>query len=159
MKAYFTSLNPREQKIVLAAGIFILLFLPYQFIYAPFQNSLKKMESTTKDARQNIIWMKSKALEVRKLKSSGNVRGVSKQSLLSLIETTTKQSNLNKSLREVKPAGSSNVKVKLEEVSFDKLMQWLDSLVESHGLSIQDITIEKQSGKGIVNARINMSTE
>lgn len=159
MKAYFSNLNPREQKIVLAAGLIILLFLPYQFIYVPFQNSLKNMETKTNNALQNINWMKNKSIEVRKLKKSGNSGRQSKQSLLSLVETTTKQNKLNKNLRKVQPAGSSNVKIWLDAVSFDNLMQWLDNLVVTHGLSIQDITVEKQAENGIVNARINMSIE
>ncbi|MFV1982464.1 MAG: type II secretion system protein GspM [Thiohalomonadales bacterium] len=159
MKAYFTNLNPREQKLVLAAAFFVVLFLPYQFIYAPFQDNLTKMETKVTESQKNIVWMKSKSLEVRKLKGSSNSSKKSKQSLLSLIETTTKKSKLNKNLRKVQPAGSSNVKVWLDEVAFDNLMQWLDILVVTHGLTIQDITIEKQSNKGIVNARINMSAE
>jgi general secretion pathway protein M len=159
MKAYFTNLNPREQKIVLVAVILLLLFLPYQFIYAPFQQSLSDMTKKADIAMQNINWMKNKSLEVRKLKGTGNASGASKQSLLTLIETTTKQNKLNKNIRKVQPAGSSNVKVWLDDLPFDNLMQWLDNLVSTHGLTIQDITIEKQSNEGIVNAKINMSNE
>jgi len=157
MKAYFASLNPREQKMVLASVVFVLLFLPYQFIFVPFQESLDKMESNSSKAMKNIVWMKSKLPEIRNLKGAGNTSSGTRQSLLSLIETTTKQNKLK--LRKVKPAGSFNVKVWLDEVSFDTLMQWLDGLVVTHGLSITDITIEKQSANGIVNASINMSIE
>ncbi|MFV2059777.1 MAG: type II secretion system protein GspM, partial [Gammaproteobacteria bacterium] len=52
MKAYFNNLNPREQKLVIAAGFFILLFLPYQFIYAPFQENLLKLEEDTAKAQK-----------------------------------------------------------------------------------------------------------
>ncbi|VAW99030.1 hypothetical protein MNBD_GAMMA22-1411 [hydrothermal vent metagenome] len=159
MKTYFTNLNSREQKLVLAAIFFVLLYLPYQFIYAPFQDSLNNMNTKTNVALKNINWMKSKAAEVRQLTGAGGSTQKSKQSLLSLIETTSKKSKLNKNLRKVQPAGSSNVKVWLDEVSFDGLMQWLDSLVITHGLSIQDITVDKQAENGIVNARINMSLE
>jgi len=159
VKAYFKNLNPREQKLVLAAGFFVLLFLPYQFIYAPFQDSLTKMQVDTEKVKKNIAWMNNKSQEVRSLSGAGGSRSASKTSLLTLVETTTKQNKLNKNLRKVQPAGSSNVKVWLDEVPFDRLMQWLDSLVVTHGLSIQDITVEKQSGKGIVNAKINMSAE
>jgi general secretion pathway protein M len=159
MKAYFNSLNPREQKLVLAAGFFILLFLPYQFIYAPFQSNLIKMQENSFKAQKNIAWMNGKAVEIRNLKGSGGSRRSTGKSLLTLVETTMKQNKLNKNLRKVKPAGSSNVIVWLDDVPFDRLMQWLDSLVVTHGLSIQEITVEKQSGKGIVNAKINMSVE
>ncbi len=158
MKAYFTSLNPREQQMVLVSIVVLLLFLPYQFIYTPFQDSLSNMSSKTDAAVQNINWMKSKSIEVRKL-SGGNSSRSSKQSLLTLVETTTKKHKLNKSIRKVQPVGSTNVKVWLDEVAFDNVMRWLDSLVVTHGLSIQDITVEKQSDTGIVNARINMSIE
>ncbi len=159
MKTYFTNLNSREQKLVLAAIFFVLLYLPYQFIYEPFQASLDNMGVKTNRAIQNISWMKSKAVEVRQLTGAGGSTRKSSQSLLSLIETTSKKSKLNKKLRKVQPAGSTNVKVWLDEVSFDRLMQWLDSLVITHGLSIQDVTVEKQAETGIVNARINMSLE
>jgi len=159
MKAYFTSLNPREQKMVLAAALFVLLFLPYQFIYTPFQNSLTKMEKSAIKAKKNIVWMKNSSREIRGLRGTNNPTRKSRQSLLSLIETTTKQSKLNKNLSKVQPAGSTLVKVQLNEVSFDNLMLWLDKLVMIHGLSIQYFKIEKQKDNGIVNVRVDVSTE
>jgi len=157
MKAYFTSLNPREQKMLLAAGFIVLLFLPYQFIYTPFQDNLLKMELKVNTAQQNVTWMKNKAIEVRKLQGGGSKIRTSRQSLLTLIETTTKKNNLK--ISKVQPTGSSKVQVRLEKISFNNMMQWLDGLVVLHGLTIEKITIEKQEGKGIVNARINMKQE
>lgn len=159
MKAYFSSLNPREQKMIIAAAFLVLLFLPYQLIYAPFQNSLEKMQTKTTEARQNITWMNDKLLEVRKLKGSGNSSRKSKQSLLTLVETSTKQNKLNKNLRKVQPVGSSLAKIWLDDVSFDNLMRWLDNLVVVHGLSIQYIKVETQPVTGIVNARVDVSIE
>jgi len=157
MKAYFTSLNPREQKMLLAAGFIVLLFLPYQFIYSPFQDKLLKMEVKVNSAQQSVTWMKNKSVEVRKLQGIGSSTRKSRQSLLTLIETTSKRNKLK--ITKNKPIGESKVQVKLENISFDNMMRWLDGLVVLHGLTIEKITIEKQEGEGIVNARINMNQE
>ncbi|MCY4656346.1 MAG: type II secretion system protein GspM, partial [Gammaproteobacteria bacterium] len=48
---------------------------------------------------------------------------------------------------------NSGVSVEIRDHSFDKVVRWLDSLAESHGIKVYSATISRKDS-GIVDARL-----
>ena len=52
--------------------------------------------------------------------------------------------------------GQELVRVSLEQASFDDLVTWLGSLQRNHGVSVADISIDRQPDSGRVNVRLTL---
>jgi general secretion pathway protein M len=97
---------------------------------------LQGMRETEKDARA----------------SSGNATTApTGQSLLSQVSRTAQQFGIKPN--RLQPEGNDAVSVWFDEVSFNDLIKWLDSQSQS-GMSVRQISIDREELPGRVNARI-----
>lgn len=150
-------LNPRERRLVIGAGVFVLIFFPYQLIWAPFSEALVDLDNKLGVQHTKLSSMQRAADEVRQLRGAGG-RGVANkhQPLLSLVETTARRNNLGAALKKLQPEGQQGVRVQFEDVVFDDVMVWLDSLLTKQGIVISEIFIQRQAGVGKVDVRLVM---
>ena len=59
-------------------------------------------------------------------------------------------------MKRIEPDGQELVRVSLEQASFDDMVTWLGSLQRSFGVSVADVSIDRQAASGRVNARITL---
>ncbi len=156
MKEYFDNLSPREQRIVIVGGVAALILLPYLLFWQPFVDKIATMEKRVGVQRQELIWMREAAREVNELRgadaSTNAVRGG--QSLLGLIEQTARQAKLGGVLKKVQPDGETGARVWLEEVAFDDMLKWFDSLNARGGVRVVELAVDRQDAIGRVDARV-----
>ncbi len=153
LQTWLDSLNPRERRLVIGGGIFLLLFILYQITWAPFANGVANMQSKVSKQQQDLIWMQQAAEEVRSLQGGGR-RAVYSGSLLGLIEKTARQKGLGSSIRKVQPEGQNGVRVWMDKVSFDAVMTWLDELQVQQGVTVSSFSAERTAQEGWVNIRM-----
>ena len=150
-------LNPRERRLVIGAGVFVLIFSPYQLVWAPFSEALVDLDNKVAIQYTKLSSMQRAADEVRQLRKAGG-RGIANknQPLLSLVETTARRNNLGTALKKLQPEGQQGVRVQFEDVVFDDVMLWLDNLLTKQGIVISEIFIQRQAGVGKVDVRLVM---
>ncbi|MDH5409205.1 MAG: type II secretion system protein M [Gammaproteobacteria bacterium] len=154
IKTWFDGLNPRERKLVLGTGIFLVIFFLHQLVWEPLVGRAAKLEQKVAKQQQDLLWMQQAAQEVSQL--SGGSRPASSGSLLGVIERTARQSKLGDSIRKVQPEGKDGVRVWLDKAPFDDVMHWLDGLQTKQGVSVTNFSVERQSEPGRVNVRISI---
>ncbi len=139
---------------IMAVAVIISLF--YFGLWEPIETGIdsKKQQLTMRTRQlQNI---QQQAAEVRQLKQGqpAQRRVTNSTSLLSVIDTTSRQKNLKQVLQKFQPEGDDSVRLWLEDAPFDALVEWLDLLNRQHGVSVSEISLEKQPESGLVDGRI-----
>ncbi|KPK39873.1 MAG: hypothetical protein AMJ69_04420 [Gammaproteobacteria bacterium SG8_47] len=156
MKEYFDNLSPREQRIVIAGGVAMLILLLYLLIWQPFVGKIAKMEQQVDVQRQELKWMREAAQEVSALRGAGAgaTAARSGQSLLGTIEQTARRAKLGDALKKVQPDGEAGARVWLEDVAFDDMLKWFDSLSTQGGVRVVELSVDRQEAAGRVDARV-----
>ncbi|MDH5570552.1 MAG: type II secretion system protein M [Gammaproteobacteria bacterium] len=157
IKQRWEQLSSREQLMVTLMTIVVCISLFYFIIWEPLQVGIKDGHTRHKAQTEALITMQQQAAEAQALRSSGAGKQASvrdSSSLLSLIERTAKQQQLQNALQKVQPDGKDGVRVWMDNAPFDQVIQWLSTLTTQHGIFITEISFERQDAPGLVNSRI-----
>ncbi len=79
------------------------------------------------------------------------------RSLLARTDATAREAGIGDSLLRVEPGAGGQVRVWFENVSFDALMQWLETSLARGGVRIEELAVTKGGGAGKVSARLTLS--
>jgi len=157
MKDWFDSLAPRERTMVSVAAAVIVLALVYVAAWSPLKSSVARLEQSVDEQRALKQWMQQAAAEANQLRTAAGAGAASDhRSLLAVVDQTSKQSQLAPAVKRIEPDGQELVRVSLEQASFDDLVLWLGSLQRTFGVSVADVSIDRQADTGRVNARLTL---
>lgn len=152
IKQYLDQLNERERRAVIIAAVALLVFIPYQFIWTPFHNSLKNLEVRVEQQQKDLLWMQERVNEAHVLTRAATGGNNNSQPIYGLVESSARQ-RFGNGIR-VQQEGKGGVRVTMKNISFDDVMLWLDKLYYQQHVNVKEFTIERQSGAGRVNANI-----
>ena len=155
MKEWFTSLAPRERAMVSIAAVVVALALVYAVAWNPLASSVSRLQQSVEEQQALKQWMQQSAAEVNQLRGAAGSTD-DHRSLLAVVDQTSKQSQLGPAVKRIEPDGQELVRVNLEQASFDDVVTWLGSLQRSYGVSVADVSIDRQADSGRVNARITL---
>lgn len=156
MKAWFDSLAPREQHLLIVASVVLLVLLLYLGAWEPLEKRVDALRASTAQQESVLVWMRGAEQEIRQLRATaGNrVQAPSGQSMLSLVDRTARSGRLGPALKRVQPDGQQRVGVWLEDASFDDIMRWLETLETRHGVMPVTSVFEAKEAAGRVDARL-----
>jgi len=152
IKQFLDQLNERERNMVYAAAVFLLVFLPYQFIWAPFTNSIDELGKRVEIQEQDLLWMQARVPEVRQLGATANSKQGGTQSIYAVVEKTARQ-EFGSDIR-VQQEGKEGIRIVIKDTSFDDLLIWLDNLQFRHSAFIKEFKVDREKGVGRVKASI-----
>jgi general secretion pathway protein M len=159
MKAWFASLGGREQLMVAAAAFVFALFLVYALVWSPLQTSHETLQTRVNAQRATAAWMTQSAGQLQQLQRARGpaARGLGGKSLLAMADSTARANGLGSSLKRVEPEGSNNVRVWLEDASFDQVVKWLGIISSTYGIGTDSASMERVAGSvGKINARLTL---
>ncbi len=157
MKERWQQLAPREKQLLILMSVVVLITLFYFALWKPLKTGIEDGELRIKAQTRALMEIRKQAAEVRQLRSSGAASDTTvkdSSSLLGLIERSAKQKKIKGGLQKVQPEGEREVRVWMENVSFDQLISWLDLLTNRYGIQISEISLEHGNTPGIVSGRI-----
>jgi len=147
--AWYAGLEPREQLIVRTGSVAAAVLLAVGLVLQ-LHSAVSRAEKRLGDARADLAYLQSVQAELR----ATPVPQGGGQSLVTIIDRTTKDSGLGVNLKGADPSGTSAVRVHFEGASFTQLVQWLVRLGREYGLAVQQATLEKTDAPGRVNANL-----
>jgi len=158
MKQWFLSLNERERMLVGGGGIAVVIMLLYAMVWNPVMQGVVEQQAALTRASKLLVWMKKSVADARGLQGAGaQAAGLRPgQSLLSLIDSTAKTSGFGAQVKRVKPEGENKVQIWIDEVSFDQLVQWLETLEKRYGVHVASTTMDRSNLDGKVNANLQL---
>lgn len=152
VKTWYAGLEPREQTTVrwgaVAAVVIVVLGIVLQS-HAAVSRAEKRVETK----RTDLAYIQSVLPELR----AAPVPQGGGESLVIVVDRTTRDSGLAMSLRGTEPAGQTSVRVRFEGASFDSMVAWLLRLQREYGVSVQAASFERGGAPGLVNANVTLA--
>ncbi len=158
IKQWFNSLPSKEQWMVSATGLLIILTLFYLIVWEPIHVGLEAEQQKQLSQKEIMLWMQQAALEVTVLRSSGNrstVRDKNKPATL-VIEQTINNAGLKPSVSKIESSGKNGARVVLNDAPFNQILVWLNTLVTHNGIQVVSANIERANKPGRANARLTL---
>lgn len=156
LQEWFRSLAPRERLLVSVGSIVVTITILYLGIWEPLSKAHSKRETDLAVAQSLAQRLEVVAGVAQKAQGSGGVTINTSASLLSTVDQVSKSGTLGKPLTRIQPEGDHEVKVWIDEVSFDALIRWISELESKYGISIQTADLDRGTLPGQVNARLSL---
>lgn len=155
LRRWFLSLQTRERR-VLGGGTFILLLvIMYGGIVTPFMHSKAALVSHVAEQQALLAWMRPAAARLHALGATQPAM-LPSGSLLATINRAAGDAGLGNAVRQVQQQNDGSVRVQLEGAAFDGLLHWLSDLHQQYGISISDLSVQRGTGAGMVNAHVRL---
>ena len=155
MKEILANLSSSERRTLTIAAVALSVLVLYLAVWEPVFQSTEKLQQQVVAEKETLAWMVGAAQEVKSLRGGKQtVTSRGGRSLLSIVDQTARRSRLGPSLKRVEPKGKDEVRVRLEQASFNEVARWLSQLQNKHGISISTITIDRQDASGITNINL-----
>lgn len=157
---WYRMASPRDKAMVKVLAVAVAILLLYLIIWLPISSYHKSAEQNLLKARNTYTWLVEKEPELRaalKTQGGSHSSGVTdKDTILKIASDSAKQNGLT--LKRFEPDSQGGLKVWLEDMPFDDIMIWTDSLNKKYGVQVSQVRFDKREKEGMVNARIVLST-
>lgn len=150
---FWRGLAARERAVLAVGAALAVALLFYALLWAPLQRDLARLRADVPEAQQRLQWMRAQESRVRQLRTDAP-DAVPGEGLLSFVEQSAQAHEIREHIRRVDPEGSNAVRLAIDEVAFNSLLQWLANLQQRGGVRIVNASLEPLSSPGLVNARL-----
>ena len=157
MNGWMQNLSERDRRTLVVGAVLVGLMLGYALVWAPLAEARAQWRDRAIAAEQSLRWMKQASARVDPARAQGVNRG-DNRSLLARIDATARESGLAGSLLRVEPVTPQQVRAQFQSAPFDVLTDWLAALKREHAIVIDDFSIRRAAGSGMVDARITVSS-
>ena len=141
---YWRSLKEQEQQLVMIAGAVFVIFVLVMGIFRPLNNAIEKAEQDNIKQQELLAWVDESII---KLKASGSARVTNDRSLSQIVNSTRNRYQIT--ISKMQPNDNS-LRLTIDSVEFNKLVEWLDELVNSQGVLIENLDLSKDDKSGFV---------
>ena len=138
------SLKEQEQQLVMVAGGVFIIFVLVMGIFRPLNNAIEKAQQSQIKQQELLAWVDD---SIVKLKAAGNTSVASNTNLSQVVNSTRGRYKIN--ISKMQPS-SDSLRLTLDSVEFNKLVEWLDELVNQHGLKIENLDLSRDDKSGYV---------
>jgi general secretion pathway protein M len=155
---WFGQLLPRERILVLVATGLIVVSVIYLAGIKPLYSGATETATRVADKEVLLQQLQQAAARVAPATSNTPVQG-SNQSIVVIIDRTTRIRNLSPYLKRNQPDGKSGVRLRFENAPFDELVTWIAELESGYGMSTSSTSIDGTGAPGRVNCSIVLTRQ
>ena len=145
--AWFQTLSQSEQKLLKFAAGFTVLFI----IYLVVSSISAGVHESQRKLQQQLDLNDWAQQQIAIIKASSGQKTTSSGSITQVINNSARKYNVN--IARLQPQKNDTVKVGLDDVGFNRLMQWLEELQAKHGVRVENIDFSKADEQGKVKVR------
>lgn len=138
------SLKEQEQQLVMVAGVIFVIFVLVMGIFRPLNNAIAEAEKNQIKQQELLTWVDSSIVKLK----AGNARAVTSNQNLSQIVNATR-GRFDITISKMQPSDNS-LRLTIDSVQFNKLVQWLDELVNTKGVLIENLDLSRDDKPGYV---------
>ena len=154
LREWFDKLAPRERGLVLAAAGFAAFALLFALGIRPLYTG--RAQAAEQIETQRTLLNDIEQVARRFGPQSGSTAPVANnaESLVVLIDRSTRERGLGTYLKRNQPEGANGVRLRLENTPFDQLTEWLGDVQSRHGLAAVSASFDPSGELGRVNANL-----
>ncbi|CAD2226093.1 Type II secretion system protein M [Pseudoalteromonas sp. 3J6] len=141
---YWRSLKEQEQQLIMVAGGVFIIFVLVMGVFRPLNTAIERAQQSQIKQQELLAWVDE---SIVKLKAAGKTQAVSNQNLSQIVNNTRGRYSIN--ISKMQPNDNS-LRLTLDSVEFNLLIQWIDELVNQHGLSVENLDLSQDDKSGYV---------
>jgi general secretion pathway protein M len=152
IKDAWEKLGSRERlfaSALLAGAGLLTLYLAFLL---PVQRDLARLRTQVPKEFEQLQWMRAQAPLAQQWR--GRTQTTAPANLPGTLEQSAAAAGIKPQITS--SDGGRNLQVSVDSVSFNVLAAWLSDLQLTHGVIIEDATIDAQTAPGMVNARLRL---
>lgn len=155
MREWYDALSQRERVMVLACGGFIIFALLWSAGVQPLLAGAAAMEERVVTKRAQLANFQELASQAQAATTTraGGATTVTSESIVLIIDRTTRERQLAGYLKRNQPEGTASVRLRLEGAPFDDLVSWLGELKQRYGMTAVNANFDA-AGPGRVNCSL-----
>lgn len=156
LKTWYLSLEQRERQALAIGGLCLALMFVYVAVLHPFLSAKHALETRVEEQQSMLDWMQPAAAQIQMLRGQQPSHLQPGQSLLSMVDRSAGEAGFGPALKQVQTNSDGSVRVQMQGVSFDDLVRWLESVHRQYGISVSELTAQRGSGPGTVDATLSL---
>ena len=153
IREWFNSLDQKDKKITIIAGIGLLIFVVYFLLLSPLNESVTDLKQKVASQQKSVNWMKQQVPLIRGTTGAGD-SNQSQLPLASIVNNTTKTYSLPVSRRDSK--SPNEMQIWFDNVSFNSFLQWSSEISSKHGITIVMVNIRSRDRDGIASINVKL---
>lgn len=148
--------NRREQTILLVGVLAVVLYILWMGVLSPLKEKREQQLLTNASTAAALERVKVLAARINNAESAANQQSAATSGNISqLIDSTLQANGLRMS--GFQPGTRGEVRVRLDNVSYAAITQWLYDLEYKHDVGIKDLSMASTTTPGQVTANVRLS--
>lgn len=151
---WFARYNRREQTILLVGAISLALYLLWQLLLVPLAEWRAQQERANRQAEERLgrVELMVARLEQARERAQSDEGGGG--NLSALVDSSLQANDL--SMSGFQPGTGGQVRVRLDEVPYDRFMRWLYEMEFHHNVQVVDFSMAGTGEEGRVTVNIRL---
>lgn len=156
LRNWLDQLEPRERMLVLLAGALLVVAIVVIGGLRPLLASADRNAQLVDDQEQLLSEIEQVAARLGPQRG-GNVAAAGGDSLVLVVDRSTRARNLGGYLKRNQPDGDDMIRLRFERAPFDDLMLWLSELQNQYSIAVVSANIDAGNETGRVNCNLVLS--
>jgi len=144
--------NRREQMTLLLGALLIVLYLVYIAVLSPLKHKRDMLLQVTTSNQQSLGRVQLLASQLESLGKAGQANASG--DISGLIDASLRDNGMTMS--SFIPGAGGEVRVRIDKVASESLMQWLYDLENKHHIAIRELSITASNDPGQVSVNLRL---
>lgn len=156
LKTRFESMSPKDRMALTVLAAFLSALLIIYLFVLPAHRFANDAAEHHQQRAELLAWMQANETAARALSKQPNkgAKAPAGQSILSLASQQAQTNGI--SFKRFEPFGDGGLRIWLDTVPFNNMLQWLTQLQQQYGVEVQQVSIDRGKANGSVNAKLEL---
>jgi len=146
--------NRREQTMLFAGALLILLYVLWLVLLAPLQHKRDRLLNANIATEQTLGRVQLLVSQMQNLSQQSNQSGAEGDNINGIINASLNENGL--SMSNFTPGGGGEVRVRIDKANSEALLQWLFDLETKHHIAIRELNIAASNDPGQVAVTLRL---
>ncbi len=152
--ASLSQFNRREQTTLLIGALLVALYLLWIAVLSPLNNKREQLIKTTTSTQQSLGRVQVLVRQFEQLAQQSNQSSMAGDNLSGLIDASLRDNGMTMS--SFIPGTNGEVRVRIDKVATEPLMQWLYDLESKYHIAIRELSITASNDPGQVSINLRL---
>ncbi|MDG2156324.1 MAG: type II secretion system protein GspM [Gammaproteobacteria bacterium] len=153
LNTWVRSMTPRERLMVAAASVLVVVALAWLLLLNPLYSSQEQLAQRVNGKSTLFAELQQRAANRANQPVTRSIQGLD-QSIVVVIDRTTRLRGLSPYLKRNQPDGNNIVRLRFENAPFDDLVTWLNEVKVGYGLAATSASIDLAGSPGRINCSV-----
>jgi general secretion pathway protein M len=150
LKQWWDQASTRDQIALAILAFALALYILFMAILKPVANMASEQKQRV--ASQQAAYERVKSLAAQWVHSQKSDRGKQSREVERIVEGSISQHGLR--VAGFDPSGRNGIRVRFDQIAYDKFLAWVYDLEMSQGVRLKDVTVAASSEEGLVSANV-----